>query len=78
MNYPVLGDYLSFANGKLAQHTQEDRTDAECRLEGLAMALSDFHAMMNLLDVVFKLLFTASILNLISTTQTQYTLKYIP
>lgn len=58
----VVGDYLSFNNGKLAQETQADVTNREGRLEGLIMALTDFHAMMNLLDIVFKTSFTVGVL----------------
>lgn len=53
-----IGDHLSFNNGKLAQDTQADAGTAEGGLEGLIMSLSDFHAMMNLLDVTCKTLFT--------------------
>lgn len=51
---------MSFKNGKLAQETQADVLTPEGRIEGLIMALSDFHSMMNLLDVIFKTCFTVS------------------
>jgi hypothetical protein len=54
----LAGDYLSFYHGKLAQQTQADCLTPEKRLEGLVLALSDFHAMMNLIDVIYKTSFS--------------------
>ena len=56
------GDYLSFRNGKSAQATQGDGLSPTKRLEGLIMGLSDFHAMMNLLDIIYKSCFSVSML----------------
>ena len=56
----ITGDYLSFRNGKIVQKSQSDNFEAEDRLEGLVMAISDFHAMMNLLNIQFKTSFTVS------------------
>lgn len=41
-----------------AQGAWSDREAPEDRLEGIIMVLSDFHAMMNLIDVTFKTTFT--------------------
>lgn len=63
--FSLSGDHLSFNNGKLAHATQSDNGDPEVRLEGLIMAISNFHALMNLLDFLFKTSFTVSILLII-------------
>ena len=56
----VPGDYLSFAFGKKVQSTQADNLTATDRLDGLVLCLADFHAEMNLLDLIYLLLFQVS------------------
>ena len=57
-----LGDYLTFERGQQALHTQSDNILPEDRLEGLLMAMADFHVQINLLKMIYKMLFKVVIL----------------
>ena len=52
-----IGDYLTFERGQQAMHTQSDNIRPEDRLEGLLMAMADFHVQINLLKLIYKMLF---------------------
>lgn len=53
----VAGDYLTFERGLQAINSQCDGTTSIDRLEGLVMSMADFHVQLNLLKLIYKLLF---------------------
>lgn len=60
-----VGDYLTFERGLQVLHTQSDGKSQEDRLEGLLMAMADFHVQINLLKVIYRILFRVIILCII-------------
>lgn len=57
------GDYLSFERGQQVLSSQSDGVTKADRLEGLVMAMADFHVQMNFLKMGFKMLFHVSCLH---------------
>ena len=56
----IVGDYLTFERATQAQHSQSDGDTKVDRLEGLIMAMADFHVQMNFLKMAYQILFEVS------------------
>ena len=57
-----LGDYLTFERGQQALNSQGDGSTGFQKLEGLMMAMADFHVQMNFLKLIYKMLFKVCIM----------------